>query len=225
MTTVKDHQARRKQQREEADKLRCDTMDLLEKQIAPLTLNVPPNKDREGTYLNRTILSPSGEQLGRVVMGYPRRYGLTPPVLYFRVSSRRIPSRSNRYGGERRYTKFDSAVAAIKKFCIPTSDDESRAKVLRKELSYYHGKIRKSDDRHRCIPGAPSYYRPDLSHLIDLLADSEGTESMVQGALLLDTMVKKRRVHVRYTTWIKRTFVDPLADELASLDLSNEKVT
>ena len=107
--------------------------------IKPLVL-VMPQPDR----LSGTIRTEAGEELG--TLRYQQQY--TWKEGRIRLLSPRIPSRgryNTRGGGHRDYKNIDSAVAAIEKFCIPVSDDERRANVLRKELQRYRTQLLSED--------------------------------------------------------------------------------
>ena len=200
------------------------TMDKLEAAIAPLTFKPPRGREDDPNwgYMTRDILS-DGERVGHITYtssgySYQRR------PMQFSVSSPRIPTQG-RYSyreGARRYKKFDSAVAGIKKFCLPVSDDEKRAEVLRKELRQYRQVLSDSQKRSISVDGQ-GWTSPTADSLVRLLA-SPIKQDQIEGAEYLRVLVRKKKVHVRWSTWLKDTFITPRLEELNALDTSKEKI-
>jgi hypothetical protein len=142
----------------------------------------------------------------------------------FRLSSPRIPSRSRyRHGdGYRDYQKFDSVVLSIAKFCLPVSDDETRAKVLRTELSHYRSVLQQSHSRHLHIEGT-GYASPNVDGFIRLLA-SDIKQDQLEGQEFIRILVRKKRVHNRFHAWVMEHFITPRQEELNALDTSKETI-
>lgn len=224
---AREEQERIKQERHEKQQASYrETMDAIERQIAPLKLSKV--KGREGDpnwgYMNRQILSESGEQLGHI------RYASTGyswnSVMKFTLTSPRIHTNRRSYRSEasRHYKKFDSVVIAIRKFCIPVSGDEERAEVLRKELRRYRDVLSKSYKRSLTTDGDGWRNSPPINGFINLLA-SDIKQDQIEGAEYIRILIRKRRVNVRFEKWVKETFINPRQTELDALDLSKERIS
>ena len=214
-----EEQERKHEEQRQRNQRDVDSMEIA---IAPLKFDEMSPANRQ--YLFRTILSPEGEQLGTV--HYSRRGYYAHSPMKWRVTSKRIRNRS-RYssgGGHRDYTKFDSAVAAIKKFCIAKSPDEDRARELRQELQHYRSKVSRSSRRHRLLDHSQGYGRsPDADALVDLLA-SDIPQNYLEGQAYLAKLIRQKKVHWRYAAWVTKTFIADRELELSLLDLSKENV-
>lgn len=217
---------RRSRERREADELdRRNKLEYIEKYIAPLRFE-PVNQGDEGAARRQrnapNIITPDGEKVGSLQL--TNRYSYSTGIRY-RVYSQRIPYSSRRRWGMnyRDYTKIDSVVAAIKKFMFAVSNDEVRAKELREEISHYNSKIANSNSDSRRVYTSVDYgsplRQPSLNIIIDGLVvhDAEAQET-------IDTLVKKRRVHLRFEAWLNTNFIEPRQKELNALDTSQEKV-
>lgn len=202
-----------------------DTMDAIGRQIVPLKLSKV--KGREGDpnwgYMNRRILSESGESLGSIVYrstGYSWK-----SKMKFTLTSPRIPARGN-YSyreGSRIYQKFDSVVMGILKFCIAVSADEERAEVLRRELRHYREVLSQSYRRSLSVDGDRWKNSAPVSGFVQLLA-SDIKQDQLEGQEYMRVLIRKHRVHNRFDKWVRETFIEPRQTELDSLDLSKEKV-
>ena len=194
----------------------------IENSIMPLTFKPLKADVKEHMKLRRDIMSGS-EQVGHIsfeTIGYSWKRNFR-----FRLSSSRIPSRGRySYGdGSRNYKKIDSVVAGIKKSCMPVSDDETRAKVLRGELRHYRDVLQQAHRRHLHIEGT-GYSSPNVDGFIRLLA-SDIKQDQLEGHEFIRILVRKKRVHTRFHAWVMERFITPRQDELNSLDTSKETVT
>jgi hypothetical protein len=196
-------------------------MDQIENSIMPLTFK-PLKKDApEHQALRRDIMS--GREVVGSVAFEMSGYRFQSKWRY-RLRSPRIPSRS-RYsfgGGHRDYQKIDSVVINIKKFCMPVTDDETRAEVLRKELRHYRDVLQQSHRRHLHIEGT-GYASPNVDRFISLLA-SDIMQDKLEGQEYIRILVRKKRVHNRFRAWVMERFVTPRQDELNALDTSKETI-
>lgn len=220
-----DYDRKSRERRETDDLDRDKKLNYIEKYIAPLRFE-PLNQGDEGQARRQrhapNIITPDGEKVGSLQL--TNRYSYSTGIRY-RVYSKRIPySSRRRYGmSYRDYTKIDSVVAAIIKFMFAVSDDESRAKVLREEIGHYNSKIYSSNTDSRKVISDQKYgsplRQPSLAIIIDGLVvhDAEAQET-------IDTLVKKRRVHLRFEAWLNTTFIEPRQKELNALDTSKERV-
>ena len=213
---------------EKARLARIATLDEIEHGIAPLKFR-PVGKDQrpanfdEG--LGRTIITPEGERVGSVLYrstGYSWKRNPR-----WRVNSERIPSHKSYYssgGGSRDYKKIDSVIAAIRKFCIAVSDDETRAKVLRQELSHYREALQTSYRRSLRIDGTETYQgSAKVDKFISLLA-SGITQDRLEFDEYNRVLVRKKKVNNRFTAWAQETLIHPRQEELDGLDTSKENV-
>lgn len=215
---------RKQQQFEEEQARHRRQMDSLELQIAPLKLSKVKGSEDDPNwgYMNRTVLSEAGENLGRIVYKRSGYYRSSP--MKFTLTSSRIPAtRGYRSEGSRIYKKFDSVVAAIKKFCIPVSTDEERAEVLRKELRRYREVVSQSYRRSLSVDGNRWSNSAPVSGFVQLLA-SDIKQDQIEGAEYMRVLIRKCRVHKRFDKWVKETFIDPRQTELNSLDTSKETI-
>lgn len=221
-----DEQRRQRKFEEQRARDRAE-FDRLEKAIAPLKFSeqVGRDDDPNWNYCNRQILNEAGDVLGHVRYRKQGHYSSGPMV--FEITSKRIHNTRSSWRGEgtRRYKKFDSAVTAVKKFCISVSADEERAKVLRKELDYYRRKVNSSSRRHTQIEHGDSWShrRPDADKLVELLA-SDIPQNYLEGQQYLKQLIRQKKVHRRYSKWVEETFIEPRQTELDSLDTSNEHI-
>lgn len=215
------------QKREEEKRLaehltRVATMEQIEHLIVPLKFAPLKEGANESAQLSRAILSEDGEKVGH--LSYQRMgYGYRSKER-FRLSSPRIPARSRyRHGdGYRDYQKFDSVIFSILKFCLPVSDDETRAKVLRTELTHYRHVLQQSHKRHLHIEGT-GYASPNIDGFIRLLA-SDIKQDQLEGQEFIRILVRKKRVHLRFHKWVMEHFITPRQDELNALDTSKEVI-
>lgn len=226
MTELKREESERDKRMREANEQEARDVqahwEYIEKYIAPLAYQ-PPNQGETQRPNNRVIITPDGEKVGSIQL--TNRYSYRKGIR-FRVYSKRIPYSSRRRWGQnyRDYTKIDSAVAAVKKFMFAESNDESRAIVLRGEISHYNSKISESNRNSRRVAQNQKYgsqYRePSLAQLVDgiIAGDPEAQAT-------LNTLIKKRRVHLRFEAWLNTDFVEPRQKELTALDTSKESIT
>lgn len=181
------------------------------------TLTVYPlDSQDDAMNLGNLRVEPSGEYL----------FEQCAEKLRYRLVSPRIPSRS-RYGGSsgwRDYRSVAAAVAGIRKFCMPVSDDETRGKVLRGELSEYRTAVSRSYTRSLHLDGSTWGLSPPVDRFVMLLA-SDIPQDYLEGREFMRVLIRKHRVHVRFRAWMKERFIDPRQTELDGLDLSNERLT
>ncbi len=218
-----DRKSRERQEKDDLDRL--NKLAYIERGIAPLLFE-PPNQGNERDMRRARhapfIITPDGERVGSLQL--TNRYSYSTGIRY-RVYSKRIPYSSRRRWGQtyRDYTKIDSVVAAIKKFMFAVSNDETRAKVLREEISHYNSKIQNSNSDSRRVMSDEKYgsplRQPSLNIIVDGLVahDAEAQATM-------DTLVKKRRVHLRFAAWLNTNFIEPRQKELNALDTSKENI-
>jgi len=217
---------RQSRERREADDLDRDKkLAYIEKYIAPLRFE-PLNQGDEGDARRArhapNIITPDGEKVGSLQL--TNRYSYSTGTRY-RVYSQRIPFSNRRRWGllYRDYTKIDSVVAAIIKFMFAVSDDETRAKVLREEISHFKSKIAVSNSDSRKVITDQKYgsplRQPALANIIDGLVVHDA-----EAQATIDTLVKKRRVHMRFEAWLNAKFIGPREKELNALDTSKEKI-
>lgn len=197
-------------------------MQQIERGISPLMFKPLKADAKEHMKLRRDIMSGS-EQVGHIsfeTTGYSWKRNFR-----FRLSSSRIPSRSRySYGeGSRNYKKIDSVIAGVRKFCMPVSDDEKRAEILRKELAHYRSVLQQAHRRSLRIEGT-GYSSPNVDGFIQLLA-SDIKQDQLEGHEFIRILVRKKRVHTRFHAWVMERFITPRQDELNSLDTSKETVT
>ena len=216
--------AEREQEKRRQEHLsRVRTMEQIERNIAPLTFSPLAKDPTEHAQLRRQILSEDGERVGHLSSerdGFRAR-----SKERYRVSSPRIPSRSRYRGGDgfRDYRKVDSVIAAIKKFCVPVSGDEKRAKELRTELQHYREVMRNSFRRSLHIEGTHYGSSPPVDRFINLLA-SDIMQDKLEGQEYIRILVRKKRVNTRWSKWVLETFVTPRQEELNALDTSKETI-
>ena len=223
----------RDQERRESQTKRINeevaTLESIKFAIKPLQFEPFEQGVVESQKTRRNIITADGEIVGRVTtlsvysMRSDRRY---------RFSSPRIPRNNQR--DYRDYKKLDSLAAAIVKFCMPVTDDERRANVLRGEMRYYEGRKHKAwsrargvlsfralrwhdkDERNREVA---DYNTPRFDAVIQGLADRNAeTEA------LLRVMVNKKRVYDRFAHYVDFVYLNGRRAELSRLDLSNEKI-
>lgn len=230
---TRQEQETRRQAEFEAGQARArETMDILEARIAPLTFSTvqqwrDDDPEHEGTewwgYFNRQVLSESGESVGHVK--YEKSGYSWKSTMKWTLTSARIPRNRTYYGqASRRYTKFESVVAAIKKFCIAVSADEDKAKVLRREISHYNHVLQVARGRSLHVDGiGRGYASPSVNGFIELLA-SPIKQDQIEGAEYIRILVRKKKVHTRFDKWVHEHFIDPRQSELNTLDLSKESV-
>lgn len=219
-----DEAAEREQEKRRQEHLsRVRTMEQIERNIAPLKFEPLKEDPTEHQQLRRQILSEDGERVGHLVSerdGFRAR-----SKERYRVSSPRIPSRSRYRGGDgfRDYRRVDSVIAAIKKFCVPVSGDEKRAKELRTELQHYREVMRNSFRRSLHVEGDRFGSSPPVDRFIMLLA-SDIPQNFLEGQEYIRVLIRKKRVHLRWNTWVLETFVKPRQEELNALDTSKESI-
>jgi hypothetical protein len=216
---------------DEAEKARLGriaTLDEIEHGIAPLRFRPPDIDQRPANYVEgygRTIITPEGEIVGRLLhrsSGYSWKRNVR-----WRVESERIPSHKSYYtsgGGSRDYKKIASVIAAIKKFCIAVSSDETRANVLRKELSHYREVLQQAYRRSLLITGEGYGGSARVDGFISLLA-SGITQDRLEFDEYIRVLVRKKKVNNRFTAWAQETLICPRQKELDALDTSKEKVS
>ena len=215
-------QQRREEERRRNQHLsRVAKMDQIENSIMPLTFKPLKADASENAQLRRTIMS-GDEDVGSIAWessGYSYQHKSR-----FRLRSPRIPSRS-RYGirhGLRDYKNLDSVVKNIRKFCMPVSNDEKRAEVLRAELRHYRDVLQRAHMRHLHIEGF-GYASPSVNKFIELLA-SDIMQDQLEGQEYIRILIRKKRVHIRFRAWVMEHFITPRQDELNALDTSKETV-
>ena len=206
-----------------ADRKKFDQIEGLIKPLKFAEYKAAREDDPFWNYCSRDVVSEDGERLGHIRLdtsgySYKRNKRWT-------VSSPRIPTRSRySYGeGKRRYKHVDTAANAIKKFCIPVSDDEQRADVLRRELKHYRNVVEQAYRRSLTTDGS-GYTGARVDGFIRLLA-SDIPQDRIEGEEYIRVLVRKRRVHNRWSAWVKVTFIDPRQTELEGLDTSKEKIS
>jgi len=188
---------------------------------------VSGNESDQRKQLDKTqkhIISPDGERVGFVRV-HRSGYSWQHKDDRTRLSSPRIPSRS-RYGGRdgyRDYKNMDSVIAGVKKFCMPVTDDENRAEVLRKELRHYRDVLQGAYRRSLHIEGTGYGASPPVDRFINLLASDIG-QDRVEGQEYIRILIRKRKVHNRFREWVMENFITPRQDELNALDTSKETV-
>jgi hypothetical protein len=126
--------------------------------------------------------------------------------------------------GFRDYQKVDSVITNIKKFCMPVSDDEQRAKELRTELQHYREVLRNAFRRSLHIEGTGYGISPTVDRFISLLA-SNIKQDELEGREYIRILVRKRKVHNRFHLWVMERFITPREDELSALDTSKETIS
>jgi hypothetical protein len=215
-------QAKRQEEKRLAEhQSRVEKMDYIERLIIPLTFKPLKEDASEHAQLNRQIMS-GDESVGSIaweLSGYSYQHKSR-----YRLRSPRIPSRS-RYGmrhGHRDYKNIDSVILNIAKFCMPVTDDENRAEVLRIELRHYRDVLQKAHTRHLHIEGT-GYASPNVDGFIRLLA-SDIMQDKLEGQEFIRILVRKKRVHNRFHAWVMEHFITPRQDELNALDTSQETV-
>ncbi len=215
---------RQSRERREADDLdRDNKLNYIEKYIAPLRFEPANQGELHGRARHApNIITPDGEKVGSLQL--TNRYSYSTGIRY-RVYSPRIPHSSRRRWGMsyRDYTKIDSVVAAIKKFMFAVSNDEVRAKVLREEIANFKSKIAVSNSDSRKVITDQKYgsplRQPALANIIDGLVVHDA-----EAQATIDTLVKKRRVHLRFEAWLNAKFIEPREKELNALDTSKERI-
>lgn len=201
------------------------TMTVIEDAITPLKFAPVREEASEYHFYRRAILTPEGEEVGHLAYESRSRgslYGSKNDR--FRLQSKRIPSRTTwrSQGGHRDYRKIESAIAAIRKFCLPVSWDEKRAKVLRKELGHYDAKLRQIRGRSLSVTGI-GYRSPEIDRFIELLA-SDIPQNYIEGREFIRVLVRKKRVYNRFKKWLEEKFIEPRQKELDALDTSKEMI-
>lgn len=196
----------------------------------------PINQGEEGVdgwrMTQRKIITADGEVVGslRTIIASS---GWDRPR--YRFSSPRIPYNNRR--DYRDYTIPESVVAAIVKFCMPVSKDEGRAKVLRKEISYYQRRVSEAWNRTRGVlkwRGGPNkwhpeetakadYTQPRFDLVINGLA-SRDPEAKAEAEALLRALVNKKRVYDKFSDYVDFVYLNGRQAEMARLDLSNETI-
>jgi hypothetical protein len=211
------------EERLKAHQVRVATMEQIERNIAPLSFSPLDEDPTEHQQLRRQILSEDGERVGH--LGYELAGYRYRSKDRFRLSSPRIASRSRyRSGdGQRDYKIVESVIAGIKKFCMPVSNDEKRAKVLRTELQHYREVMRNSYRRSLHIEGNRFGSSPPVDRFIMLLA-SDIMQDKLEGQEYIRILVRKKRVQTRWSAWVLETFVKPRQEELNALDTSKESL-
>ncbi len=198
--------------------------------IAPFGIQFAPPRDKRSGYIGddysryRTLVTPEGEELGSVSFEHRRR-SWSKKDLRIRLTSSRIPSRS-RYGstGHRDFTKIPNLILAIQKFCHPVSSDEIRAEEIRKEIGRINAILKKSYTRSG-NPDGTQYERTYFARdLINRLASDEEMD-VATAEEQLRILIRKRRVHNRWSAWVDENKLVPLRAELECLDLSKEKLS
>ena len=199
--------------------------------IADADLYLAPLEDNANEFMKqahkkrRFIISRDGEMLGSISFVERPRYAGGSGKERMRIFSRRIPRR-NSYDSEgyRDYQKTPSAIAAIIKFCHPTSADEVRGKEIEREIFRIRQVLSKAYDRST-NPEGKSYAPQHLCRsLIDQLASDEPMD--VEAAQeKIRVLVRKRRAHNRFKEWVQENKLKPLREELATLDLSKEDLS
>lgn len=173
----------------------------------------------------RFIISRDGETLGKISFVERSRYAGGSGKERMRIFSRRIPRRKS-YDSEgyRDYQKLPSAIAAIIKFCHPTSADEVRGKEIDREIFHIRQVLSKAYDRST-NPEGKSYAPQHLCRsLIDQLASDEPID-VVTAHEQIRVLVRKRRAHNRFRAWVQENKLKPLREERATLDLSKEELS
>jgi hypothetical protein len=200
--------------------------------IADADLYLAPLEDNANEYMQRShkrrrfIISRDGERLGEITFVDRPRYAGGSGKERMRIYSPRIPKRRNTYSsdGYRDYQKLPSAIAAIIKFCHPTSPDEVRAEEIRKEIQRIRRVVSAAYNRSTNPEGKA--YAPSNLHrsLIDQLASDEPMD-VETAQEKIRVLVRKRRAHNRFTEWVQENKVKPLREELNTLDLSKEDLS
>lgn len=226
---MNDAERRRTEEQQKDIAARRAKMTEIEDAIAPLKF-APVREDASEYHLyRRAILTPEGEEVGHLAYESRSRgylygtYGTKTDR--FRLQSKRIPTRGGyrRFqGGQRDYRKIESAIAAIRKFCLPVSWDEKRAKVLRKELEHYDAKLRQIRGRSLSVTGI-GYRSPEIDRFIELLA-SDIPQNYLEGQEFIKILVRKKRVYNRFKKWLEEKFIEPRQKELDALDTSKERI-
>jgi hypothetical protein len=221
----KEQEERRQQRFEEERAEERRIFDSIVGMIAPLQVAEHKGRDDDPwwNYCSRDILTPDGERVGHIRLDHSG-YSFNRKR-FWKVTSPRIPTRGRySYGeGDRRYKIPEKAAEAIKKFCIPVSADEERAKVLRRELKHYRDVVSNSYTRSLHVDGT-GYTSPNVDRFIRLLA-SPIKQDQIEGAEYIRVLVRKKKVHNRWSEWVKATFIDPRQEELNTLDTSKEKIS
>ena len=106
---------------------------------------------------------------------------------------------------------------------MAVTDDETRAKVLRSELSMYRGKVSASYKRSLHLDGSSWGASPPVDRFIALLA-SDVPQDYLEGREYIRVLTRKRRVHLRFRDWMEERFIEPRQTELKGLDTSKERV-
>ena len=226
-------QERERQEKYEAERAADrEKFDEIERLIGP-NLKFKPydrnhsksNEDPWWNYCSREIQTAGGERVGHVRLdasgySYNRKK-------YWSVTSPRILKHgyyNRRADGTRRYKYPHTAAEAIKKFCIPVSDDEQRAEVLRRELQHYRNVVDRAYKRSISIDGQGYGSTIPVDRFVRLLA-SDIAQDRLEGEEYMRILIRKKRVHNRWSAWVKATFIDPRVEELDGLDTSKEKIT
>lgn len=132
-----------------------------------------------------------GEQVGTLVRqsgsswsgSMSDRYELTSP---------RIPSRASwRRGGSRQYSKPDSLLKAILKFCAATSGAETEREELERKIRTLQHRRDKSRDRASQILGSGGMHR--AGHVVNNLVDPESDRiPVIERAMFWAKVYRKR---------------------------------
>lgn len=226
-------QERERQEKYEAERAaERELFDEVERRIGPdlkFAKHDPGNKGNEDpwwNYCSRAILTVDGdERVGHVRIehsgySYNRKRS-------FAVTSERITKHgyyNRRAAGTRRYKYPSTAADAIKKFCIPVSDDEKRAAVLRRELQHYRNVVDSSKKRSLSVDGQGYGSSAPVDRFVQLLA-SDIAQDRLEGEEYMRVLIRKKRVHNRWKAWVQATFIDPRQTELNGLDTSKEKIS